>query len=146
MGGTMKKIKTLIVILLGSCTINVNNQKTIIILNNKKIMKTTQLIDETQISRNTSIEGEPIEFKMERILNNNERNEDSSPIIFTERKEGVVAEYNPRTDKFEVAIEASEKITTGYLAKRKKAQEERDKKSGDPSQHKAGDSNEPTAA
>ena len=44
-----------------------------------------------------SYEGETIEQKVERIVNNNEPITDSAPQIFTERKDGVQAAYNVRT-------------------------------------------------
>ena len=39
-------------------------------------------------------------------------------IIYTNRKDGVQPGYNIRTDRFEVAIEASDRITQNKLAKR----------------------------
>ena len=43
-------------------------------------------------------EGETIEQKVNSIVNNNEPITDGSPIIFTERKDGVLPEYDIRTD------------------------------------------------
>ena len=46
---------------------------------------------------NTSVKGEPIEQKIERIVNNKEpigQGNDTAPIIYTERKEGVRASTN----------------------------------------------------
>ena len=51
-------------------------------------------------------EGETIERKIERIIHNKEAITDGAPIIYTERKDGVVAAYNIRTDRWEVAAEA----------------------------------------
>ena len=44
-------------------------------------------------------EGEQIEEKVRRIVNNNEPITDGAPIIFTEKKDGVLPEYNIRTDR-----------------------------------------------
>ena len=44
-------------------------------------------------------EGEQIEEKVNRIVNNNKPITDGAPIIFTEKKDGVLPEYNPRTDR-----------------------------------------------
>lgn len=67
---------------------------------------------------NNSLQGETIEQKMERIINNKEPIKDGAPLIFTERKEGVKASTNVRTDRWEVAIEATDKIAKSYTAKR----------------------------
>jgi hypothetical protein len=72
-------------------------------------------------SRLTSVEkleGEPIEHKIERIVSNKEAISDGAPSIFTERKDGVVAAYNIRTDRFEVATEAMDKVAGSIQAKR----------------------------
>lgn len=72
----------------------------------------------TSIERNTSTEGETIEQKVERIVNNKEPINDGAPIIFTERKNGVEAAYNIRADRFEIAIEAMDKVSKTHTAKR----------------------------
>jgi len=73
---------------------------------------------ESSLKVNNSVEGETIEQKVDRIVNNQEPINDSAPIIFTERKDGVLPEYNPKTDRFEIAVEATDKITATKLAKR----------------------------
>lgn len=72
----------------------------------------------TTIELNESVEGETIEQKIDRIVNNNEPITDSAPIIYTERSEGVLAGYNIRTDRFDVAIDAMDKIASTKIAKR----------------------------
>ena len=68
-------------------------------------------------SSNTT-EGETIESKIERIVNNNAPITDGAPTIYTERKSGVVAAYNIRTDRWEVATEAMDKVSGSIQAKR----------------------------
>ena len=63
-------------------------------------------------------EGETIEEKVRRITNNNEPITDGAPIIYTDRKDGVKPEYDIRTDRFELATEAMDKVTKDHLAKR----------------------------
>jgi len=72
----------------------------------------------TRIIVNQSKEGETIETKVERIVNNKEPIKDGAPIIYTPRKEGVRASTNIRTDRFEVALEATDKIAKSYKARR----------------------------
>ena len=62
--------------------------------------------------------GETIEQKVRRIVNQNEPIVDGAEIIYTERKDGVQPGYNIRTDRFEVAVEAMDKVTKTHLAKR----------------------------
>jgi len=64
------------------------------------------------------VEGEPIEHKIERVVSNKEPITDGAPSIFTERKEGVVSAYNIRTDRWEIASEAMDKVSGSIQAKR----------------------------
>lgn len=73
---------------------------------------------QSQIKLNQSTEGETIETKVERIMTNSEPITDGAPIIFTERKDGVNPAYDVRTDRFEIAIEAMDKVSKTHLAKR----------------------------
>lgn len=66
-------------------------------------------------------EGESIEEKVNRIVNNNEPITDGAPIIFTEKKDGVLPEYNIRTDRFDIALMATEKVEMARKAKREGA-------------------------
>ena len=63
-------------------------------------------------------EGESIETKVNRIVNNKEPIKDGAPLIYTERKEGVRQSTNIRTDRFEVAVEAMDKVSKSYKARR----------------------------
>ncbi len=67
------------------------------------------------------LEGEPIEHKIERIMENKEPISDGAPSIFTERKDGVVSAYNIRTDRFEIACEAMDKVSGSIQARRDNA-------------------------
>lgn len=62
--------------------------------------------------------GETIEEKVERIVANKEPITDGAPEIFTERKDGIIPGYNIRTDRFEVAAEAMDKVTRSKIASR----------------------------
>ncbi len=56
------------------------------------------------------LEGETIEQKMERVIDNGEPITDGAPEIFTEKKDGVNSAYNIRTDRWEIACEAMDKV------------------------------------
>lgn len=77
---------------------------------------------ETVIKRNNQYEGESIEKKIRRITSNKEPIKDGAPIIYTERKEGVRPEYDIRTDRFEVALEAMDKVSKTIRSKREERQ------------------------
>lgn len=71
---------------------------------------------------NNAVQGEPIELKIERMLNGKEPIRDGSPLLFTERKEGVRASTNIRTDRWLIAVEGADKIAKSYQAKREERQ------------------------
>lgn len=80
-----------------------------------------------KIEVNQSKVGETIETKVKRIVENKEPIKDGAPIIFTERKDGVLPAYNPKTDKFDLAIDAKDYISRSNTAKRQQSIEERNK-------------------
>lgn len=43
---------------------------------------------------------------------------DNAPLIYTNRKDGVVPMYDPRTDKWELAVEEIDARVKNHLAKR----------------------------
>lgn len=57
-------------------------------------------------------QAEPREVKLRKIINGESSNMEDGvfPIIYTEKKDGVLPEYDIRTDRFEVAIDAIDKI------------------------------------
>ncbi len=65
-----------------------------------------------------TIEGETIEMKVERIVNNGEAIEDIAPTIYQPRREGVRPEYDIRTDRFEVAIDAMGAVEKSMITRR----------------------------
>lgn len=77
-----------------------------------------QIPDITSINHNDSVQGETIEAKVRRILNNKEPIKDGAPIIYTDRADGVHPMYDIRTDRFEVAIESQEHTVKNRIAKR----------------------------
>ena len=57
-------------------------------------------------------QAEPREVKLRKIVNGEANNMEDGvfPTIYTEKKDGVQPEYDIRTDRFEVAIDAMDKI------------------------------------
>lgn len=79
---------------------------------------------------NQSKEGEHLETKVERIVTLNEPISDGAPIIYTNRKDGVQPQFNIRTDRFDIAIEAMDKTAKSYKARREEKAEMRAEKGG----------------
>lgn len=94
------------------------NQPTIIRPQHKSPYRTPQYKKTTLLVNNSYI-GERIEDKVRRISTNNEPITDTAPIIYTERKNGTQPEYNIRTDRFELAVEAMDKYEKSITAERK---------------------------
>lgn len=69
-----------------------------------------------------TVEGETIEQKIERIVQNKEPIKDGAPEIYTERKDGVIAAYNIRADRWEIAADAMDKVQASIQAKREERQ------------------------
>lgn len=84
----------------------------------------TKNYGKTSIKRNEGYEGETIEERVERIINNKEGVEDQAPKIYTDRAEGVIPQYDVRNDPWDRAIEAKETIDTKAYDDRKKRIEE----------------------
>lgn len=73
---------------------------------------------QTQMKINKGQEGETIEVKLERIINNKEPIKDGAPIIFEERNTGVNPSHDIRSDRFEIAVIGMDKIDKSIKAKR----------------------------
>ena len=65
------------------------------------------------------IEGETIETKCRRLIDTKEPITDGAPILYTERKDGVLPAYDIRTDRWAIAQEAMDKNRRAIDAKRK---------------------------
>lgn len=68
------------------------------VLNNRNAGTTIEVYD--------AAEGETIEQKIERLQETNDGIEDGAPLIYTEKAEGVIAAYDIRSDKWDIAMEA----------------------------------------
>ena len=86
-------------------------------------MKTVRIKDKHNMVSVETYQGECIEKKVQRIMNENEPIEDGAPIIFQERGDGVKPEFNIRTDRWEIAIDAMDKVSAEELSKYTRAQE-----------------------
>lgn len=61
-------------------------------------------------------EGENIITKVRRILDENEPLTDGAPLIYTPKEDGVKPEYDIRTDKWQIAINAMDRVNAYKLS------------------------------
>lgn len=102
--------------------------------------------EQTVLNINKSTEGETIEKKVARILNNKEKITDTTPLIFTDRKDGVKAEYDIRTDRWEHAIDGMDYVTKSKIAAREERAKQREiAKQAKEGMTKEGSTPEPTS-
>lgn len=73
-------------------------------------MKRPKYFPNTLIKHNTGYEAEPLMFKMRKVMESKEPIEAVSPMIYTNKKDGVLPGYDIRTDRFEIAREAMGKV------------------------------------
>ena len=78
----------------------------------------------SDIKRTPDQVGESIEEMIRRCTESNEPIEASAPLIYTEEKEGVQAQYDIRTDRFELALDAIDKYQATVAAKAQEAPKE----------------------
>lgn len=81
-------------------------------------MRKIKIKNTNKLNINDSYDGETIENKIRRIMSNREPIDDSAPLTYTERKEGIRPEFDIRTDRFDIAIEAMDKVNMSIRAKR----------------------------
>ena len=64
------------------------------------------------ITKNDSYEAEPLEVKLRRATEEKFFNDTATTEIYTEKSKGVIPEYDIRTDRFELAQAAMEKLNS----------------------------------
>ena len=83
-----------------------------------------------------SYEGESIEKKVAKLVENNEPITDGAPIIYTEKKDGVLPQYDIRTDKWEIAQSAMDLANASKIAKSKGLKKPEEPESPEPEEPK----------
>lgn len=75
--------------------------------------------NKTTLSNNNSVEGKSIEQQVELFNNNKEHIKgQGKPLLYQERKDGVAAGCNIKTDRWEVAALAMDKRSRSITARR----------------------------
>lgn len=80
-------------------------------------MKYRILKHKTAMNPVETTEGETIEEKVQRVVENKEPIEDGAPIIYTEYKDGVIPAYDIRADKWDIALTAMDQVNKTWSSK-----------------------------
>ena len=72
-------------------------------------MKTVEIQHRSRIKVEVT-EGESIEKKIERMVDSQEPIGETAPIVYTKKSDGIVPAYDVRTDKWDIALEAMNKV------------------------------------
>lgn len=75
----------------------------------------------SDIYRIPTDEGESIEEMIHRCTESNEPIEATAPMCYTEEKDGILPEYDIRTDRFDLALDAIDKYQASETAKNTEA-------------------------
>lgn len=75
------------------------------------------------IIKNDSYEAEPLEVRLRKATEEKTPIEAVAPMIYTEKSKGVIPEYDIRTDRFEIAQAAMEKLNSVKFAEAAKTEE-----------------------
>ncbi len=67
--------------------------------------------------------GEELITKIRRVLDENEPLTDGAPLIYTPKEKGVIPEYNIRTDKWQLAMGAMDRVSEYKLSEYMKKSE-----------------------
>lgn len=71
----------------------------------------------TKIDLNQSYEAETMIKKLQKAMDSKTPLDEAAPIVYTNKKDGVMPAYDIRTDRFEVARMATEKMAAYEAAK-----------------------------
>lgn len=94
-------------------------------------MKIANITQRTGLRINSSTVGESIESQVDRAMNNKEPLDNTAgEPIYTERKNGVLPQYNIRTDRWDIAVEAMTAVSGSFAAKRMDALKQREQEDG----------------
>ena len=89
-------------------------------------------IENTNICVNESYEAERLEFKIQKMVDAKEPIGSEVTPMYTERRDGVLPQYDVRTDRFEIALEAMDKVSKSEIAKREERHKEKVDEVGKP--------------
>ena len=75
------------------------------------------LFNKTNFDINESVEGRSIEERMREATINGQPIESAAPLLYTDKKAGVLPEYDIRTDRWDIAQKTVDKVVRSQIAK-----------------------------
>ena len=75
------------------------------------------LFIKTNFDINDSVEGRSIEEKMRETTLNGQPIDSAAPLLYTDKKAGVLPEYDIRTDRWSIAQATVDKVVRSQIAK-----------------------------
>lgn len=75
------------------------------------------LFNKTNFEINESVEGRSIEERMRETTLNGQPIESAAPLLYTDKKDGVLPEYDIRTDRWDIAQATVDKVVRSQIAK-----------------------------
>lgn len=79
------------------------------------------------LRKNDTVAGENLERTIVRLINNKEEIPGGATIEYTERREGVKAEHDIRTDKWAIAQDAADRMSQSVRAERESREQKEEK-------------------
>lgn len=73
--------------------------------------------NKTNFDVNESVEGRSIEDKMRETTMNGQPIDSAAPLLYTDKKAGVLPEYDIRTDRWSIAQATVDKVVRSQIAK-----------------------------
>lgn len=75
------------------------------------------IFSKTNFDINESVEGQSIEERMRQATISGQPIESAAPMIYTDKKDGVLPQYDIRTDRWDIALNATDKVARAQIAK-----------------------------
>lgn len=75
------------------------------------------IFSKTNFDINEGVEGKSIEQKMRETTLNGQPIDNAAPLIYTDRKDGVLPQYDIRTDRWDIALQTTDKVARTQAAK-----------------------------
>ena len=91
-----------------------------------------------------SYEGQSIEDRCKKLVETGEPIKDTSPLIYTPKEKGVMPQYDVRTDKWEIAQNAMDRVNRERIAKGQQPPSEEVKKNDTAQGGASKDAGQPT--
>lgn len=81
------------------------------------------VFNKTKFNVNESVEGQSIEEKMRNVTLSGEPIDNAAPLIYTDKKDGALPQYDIRADRWAIALETTDRVTRANIAKSQEKQE-----------------------